>query len=103
MIYAVAFLVVFVRIGLAVLQQRNVEEGRTWIIPPQSMVMQFFDCATFGIGGAAFMAGNWWEVACMGLGAGTGSLTAMYVDRRWLRKDKQPQRVWARAELRRVK
>ena len=88
MIYALAFVVVFIRIGLAVLQQRNVEEGRVFIIPPQSMVMQFFDCATYGLGGAAFLAHDWWQVAAMGVGAGMGSLTAMWVDRTILRKPK---------------
>lgn len=86
MIYAIAFAVVFVKIGLAVAQQRNVEEGRVWIIPPQSMVMQFFDAATYGLGGAAFISGDWWQIAAMGLGAGSGSLTAMWVDRHWLRR-----------------
>ena len=76
---------VFVKIGLAVIQQRSVEEGRLWMIPPQSMVMQFFDAATYGLGGAAFMAGDWWQVAAMGVGAGSGSLTAMWIDRNWLR------------------
>jgi hypothetical protein len=85
-IYALAFAVVFVRIGLAVLQQRNVEEGRVRLIPAQSMVMQFFDCATYGLGGAAFLAGDWWQVAAMGVGAGSGSLTAMWVDRTYLRR-----------------
>lgn len=90
MIYGLAFCVVFLRIGLAVLQQRNVEEGRIRIIPAQSIVMQFFDCATYGLGGAAFMAHDWWQVLCMGLGAGSGSLTAIWIDRRWLRRVAAP-------------
>ena len=102
MTYLLAFAVVFVKIGLAVAQQRNVEEGRVKLIPFQSLVMQFFDCATYGLGASAFISQDWWQVLCMGLGAGTGSLVAMWVDRHWLRKA-QPQRVWARAELRRVK
>ena len=86
MIYAVAFVIVFIKIGLAVAQQRHVEEGRVFVIPFQSIVMQFFDAATYGLGGAAFMSGDWLQILAMGLGAGCGSLTAMYVDRHWLRK-----------------
>lgn len=100
MIYAIAFAVVFVKIGLAVIQQRSVEEGRLWMIPPQSVVMQFFDAATYGLGGAAFMAHDWAQVLAMGLGAGSGSLTAMWVDRRWLQR--RPP-VAAPAKLRLVK
>lgn len=85
MTYALAFAVVFLKISLAVLQQRNVEEGRVFLIPPQSMVMQFVECATWGMGVHAFATNDWWQVACMGLGAGSGSLVAMWVDRRYLR------------------
>ena len=86
MIYAIAFFVVFIKIGLAVAQQRNVEEGRLVLIPFQSLVMQFFDAATYGLGGAAFMTGDWLQILAMGLGAGSGSLTAMWIDRHWLRR-----------------
>lgn len=88
MTYLLAFAVVFVKIGLAVMQQRNVEEGRVFVIPFQSMVMQFFDAATYGIGGAAFITHDWTAILFMGLGAGSGSLTAMWVDRHWLRHQK---------------
>lgn len=88
MSYLLAFAVVFVKIGLAVMQQRNVEEGRVWAIPPQSIFMQFFDCATYGLGAHAFMTQDWWQVLAMGLGAGSGSLCAMWVDRHWLRRSK---------------
>jgi len=84
--YAAAFAVVFIKIGLAVAQQRHIEEGRVFIIPFQSMVMQFFDAATYGIGGAAFMAHDWLSILCMGLGAGSGSLVALWVDRNWLKR-----------------
>lgn len=100
--YAVAFVVVFVKIGLAVMQQRNVEEGRVFVIPFQSMVMQFFDAATYGIGGAAFISQDWRSILCMGLGAGTGSLCAMWVDRHLLPKQ-APPRVIATPSLRLVK
>ena len=90
MTYLLAFAVVFVKIGLAVAQQRNVEEGRVWIIPPQSMVMQFFDAATYGLGGVAFINGDWLQIAAMGLGAGSGSLCAMWVDSHWLRRRLSP-------------
>ena len=86
MTYAIAFCVVFLKISLAVIQQRNVEEGRTRLIPFVSIVMQFVECATWGIGVHAFATQNWLEVFCMGLGAGAGSLTALWVDRRWLRR-----------------
>ena len=86
MIYVIAFFVVFIKIGLAVAQQRNVEEGRLVLIPFQSLVMQFFDAATYGLGGAAFMTGDWLQILAMGLGAGSGSLTAMWIDRHWLRR-----------------
>lgn len=99
MIYALAFIVVFVKIGLAVAQQRNVEEGRMMIIPFQSLVMQFFDAATYGLGGAAFVSHDWPQILCMGLGAGSGSLVAMWIDRTWLR----PKRHVAHGLLRRVK
>lgn len=88
MTYLLAFAVVYIKIGLAVMQQRNVEEGRVWAIPPQSMFMQFFDCATYGLGAHAFMNQDWLQVCAMGLGAGLGSLTAMWVDRAILRKPK---------------
>jgi hypothetical protein len=52
------------------------------------MVMQFFDAATYGIGGASFIAHDWTAILFMGLGAGSGSLTAMWVDRNFLRKPK---------------
>ena len=90
MIYVIAFFVVFIKIGLAVAQQRNVEEGRLMLIPFQSLVMQFFDAATYGLGGAAFLSGDWLQILAMGLGAGSGSLTAMWIDRHWLRR----QRAW---------
>ena len=90
MIYVIAFFVVFIKIGLAVAQQRNVEEGRLVLIPFQSLVMQFFDAATYGLGGAAFLSGDWLQILAMGLGAGSGSLTAMWIDRHWLRR----QRAW---------
>lgn len=95
-----AFAVVFTKIALAVTQQRNVEEGRTKLIPAVSMVMQFVECATWGIGVHAFATQDWTQVFFMGLGAGTGSLVAMWVDRRWLRgmgqtapRPKQPLRL----------
>ena len=99
--YATAFLVVFLKIALAVTQQRNVEEGRTKLIPFVSMVMQFVECATWGIGVHAFATQAWGQVFFMGLGAGTGSLVAMWVDRHWL----QPEMRAARppVTLRRVR
>ena len=99
MIYLLAYCVVAIRIGLAVLQQRNVEERRVLIIPMQSLVMQFFDAATYGLGGAAFMAHDWLQIGFMGLGAGTGSLFALWIDRRYFARSK----VVPMAQLRRVK
>lgn len=91
MTYALAYAVVFLKISLAVTQQRNVEEGRVKLIPCLSMVMQFVECATWGIGVHAFATQDWLQVGFMGLGAGTGSLAAMWVDRHWLaRKAEEP-------------
>lgn len=102
MTYLLAFAVVFAKISLAVLQQRHIEEGRVWMIPPQSMVMQWFDAATYGIGGLAFINGDWLQIAAMGLGAGSGSLTAMWIDRHWL-KHKAPLVPGERPKLRVVR
>ena len=89
-VYGIAFGVVFLKIALAVIQQRNVEEGRTKLIPCVSMVMQFVECATWGIGVHAFATQDWAQVAFMGVGAGTGSLTALWIDRTWLRRPPPP-------------
>ena len=85
MIYLAAFLVVFVRIGLAVSQQRHIEERRFWLIPPISMITTAFDCATYGLGAAAFMAHDWIQVGFMGLGAGCGSLFALWAEHKLFR------------------
>lgn len=82
MTYLLAFAVVFVKIGLAVTQQRSVEERRLWLIPPTSLVMQGVECATWGIGVHAFATQDWLQVLCMGLGAGSGSLFALWLDSR---------------------
>lgn len=84
MTYLVAFLVVFAKVGLAVLQQKAVEAERVWQIPPTSLVMQAVECATWGIGVSAFANQDWLAVLAMGLGAGSGSLVALYVNRRWI-------------------
>ena len=83
MTYALSFFVVFFRIGLAVTQQRNIEEGRVFRIPPTSMITTVFDCATYGLGASAYVTHNWLQVFFMGLGAGAGSLVAIWLDRKW--------------------
>lgn len=83
--YLAAFAVLFITTGLKVVQQRNVEEGRIFVIPCLSLVMQFVECVTWGIGVHAYSDGHWGVILTMGLGAGSGSLTAMWVDRNWLR------------------
>ena len=86
MTYFWAFAVLFVTTGLKVCQQRNVEDGRVWLIPPMSLVMQVVECITWGVGVSAYANGDWLVILAMGVGAGSGSLCAMWVDRRWLRK-----------------
>lgn len=91
MTYLLAFAVLFLTTGLKVVQQRNVEDDRRLLIPPLSMVMQVVECITWGVGVHAYATGNWLTIAVMGLGAGSGSLFAMWVDRRYLRRPKPLQ------------
>ena len=84
--YAAAFAVLFLTTGLKVCQQRNVEADRRLLIPPMSLVMQVVECITWGVGVNAYANGDWLTILFMGLGAGTGSLTAMWVDRTYLKR-----------------
>ena len=84
MTYAHAFAVIFLKIGLAVLQQKNIEVERKWLVPPTSMLLQCVECIAWGIGASFYLTGDWLGVAVMGVGSGSGSLAALWINRRWL-------------------
>lgn len=84
MTYLVAFAVTLVVVAGKVIQQRNVEAKRKRLIPPTSMILQFIECAVYGYGGAAFLNHEWGQVFMMGLGAGVGTLVALWIDENWL-------------------
>jgi hypothetical protein len=82
--YLHAFAVIFVKIGLAVIQQKNVEAERRKLIPPTSMLLQCVECVAWGVGATFYIESDWLGIAIMGIGSGSGSLIALEINRRWL-------------------
>lgn len=86
MTYLYAFAIIFLKIGLAVIQQKNVEDERRRLIPPTSVMLQCVECAAWGTGATFYLSGDWLGVLVMGIGSGAGSLIALEINRRWLSK-----------------
>lgn len=88
MTYAHAFAIIFLKIGLAVIQQKNIEAERKRLVPPTSMLLQCVECIAWGTGASFYLNGDWLGVFVMGVGSGSGSLVALWVNRHWLNRPK---------------
>ena len=71
----------FVFVFLKAFQQRAVIHNTRWAVVPTSMTMAFFEVFVYASIASAYITSGWaaagWIAVAMGIGGGTGCLTAM--------------------------
>ena len=80
--YLVALCVSFIYVFLKAFQQKNVVFDNYALIAPTSMFMAFCEATIIIL----YVKNTFWIFIPIGIGASLGSMLAMYVYNRWVRK-----------------
>ena len=81
--YLIGFWVSFVLVGLKATQQQNVIYQEYWYVMTTSMLLAFCEVTLILL----IVRNTWWVALPIGIGAGLGAMTAMYLHKKWIRKD----------------